>query len=264
MKNNKSLIRFFAITIIVTWILWLPSVLNYYDINVPVVFLVISMMASFTPSIVGLIYLKKERSKTEFKQQLKSRLTVKVPVKWYLIIMMMFPLSAGISYLLMTRVTVFEKAELLSNPIMIMPVFFQILFIGGALGEEFGWRGYALPKLLKIMSPLRASLIIGVIWSVWHLPLFFMEGTVQSNLPIWQFMIQNTLIAFFYTWIFINTHGNLWLMILLHAVANTSSAVFTYWQNDIGRYIGLLTLLILFAVITIFDKRRSMLEPSRE
>lgn len=66
-------------------------------------------------------------------------------------------------------------------------------------------------------------------------------------------MLQNTMIAFFYTWIYNKTKGNLILMILLHAILNTSSAVFPYWQSDQGRYIGFALLLLTLFVIKIID-----------
>jgi membrane protease YdiL (CAAX protease family) len=129
----------------------------------------------------------------------------------------------------------------------------MILFVGGALGEEIGWRGYALDKLIASHGILVGTLILGLIWSFWHLPLFFIEGTVQSNLPIWQFMLQNTILAFFYTKLYLRTK-NISLMILLHAFMNTASAVFPYWTSDVGRYLGLVLLVIyLFSFDRILD-----------
>ncbi len=137
--------------------------------------------------------------------------------------------------------------------VMIPLIFLQILFIGGALGEEFGWRGFALDRLFKLYSQFTATLILGIIWSIWHLPLFFMDGTVQSNMPIWQFIIQNTMIAFYYTLVYKRTKKNMILMIFLHAAANTAAAVVPYWQSDLGRYIGFTVLLIGLVIIIVSD-----------
>lgn len=59
-----------------------------------------------------------------------------------------------------------------------------VLLVGGPLGEEFGWRGYAMSALLAQTTWRVASLLLGLVWGLWHLPLFFMGGTAQSQMPI--------------------------------------------------------------------------------
>lgn len=244
-KSKKSeLIVFFGATILITWLLWTPSVLSAMEIEVPLVLLIISMLASFTPSILGLLLHKKYLGKQSFTIDMKNRLNFNFSKHWLLWIPAYFFGTAAISYMIMKLIVKdFEVTN--AVPWLMTPlVFLQILFIGGALGEEFGWRGFAQPRMQKIMHPLLATLILGLVWSMWHLPLFYMEGTVQSNIPIWQFILQNTIITFYYTWLYNKTRGNIWLMIYLHAVANTAAAVIPYWQNDIGRFIGLGVLMI--------------------
>src|SRR5690606_26340526 len=62
---------------------------------------------------------------------------------------------------------------------LVFPALLQSLLLG-PVGEEFGWRGLALPLLQRRFSPLWASLILGVVWAIWHVPAFLMSGTVQS------------------------------------------------------------------------------------
>ena len=166
----------------------------------------------------------------------------------------MFPLLSLITYLIVTKLNLAVDPYYLRNPALIPVVFFQILLVGGALGEEFGWRGYALGRLQKLFSPFWATLILGLVWSLWHLPLFFVEGTTQAAIPIWQFVFQTMVLAFYYTWIYNKTKGNLFLMILLHAVSNTSSAVFTYWYTDTGRWIGFVLMLVPPLVYIIINR----------
>ncbi len=263
MNRIKELRIFFVITFFITWALWLPSVLKALGISVPIGFLIISMMASFTPSIVGLILHRRFLGTELFKIDMRERLTFYFKKRWLIGILILFFGTSTVSYFLM-RLFVRNFVPVNTMPWYMAPlVFIQILLIGGALGEEFGWRGFVLPRLLKITRPMYASLILGVLWSIWHLPLFFMEGTVQSNMPIWQFMIQNIVIAYFYTWLYKRTSGNLWMMIYLHAIANTASALVPYWQNDIGRYIGLGVLILAGGLVYWFE-RNSALSDSRE
>lgn len=249
---KKNLFNFFVYTILISWILWLPTVLNAQYQEMPAILLIIGMFAGFVPSIIGLIMLKKEKG-IEFRIYLKNKLSFSFSKKW-LIAMFIFPLHGVVAFYL-TRIidSNFETV----NPIsieMVAIIFVQILVIGGALGEELGWRGYALPKLETIYGWFIGTLLLGILWSFWHLPLFFMTGTVQSNIPLWQFMLQNIVITYFYTWIYNNTRGNLILMILLHGIMNTSAAVFPYWQSNIGRYIGIFLFLIILIIIKIIDR----------
>jgi CAAX amino terminal protease family. len=57
-------------------------------------------------------------------------------------------------------------------------------FLGGPLGEEAGWRGYALPRLQAIFGPVRASLVLGILWALWHLPLFLIPGFMSAPIPV--------------------------------------------------------------------------------
>ncbi len=234
---------FILLVFVVTWLLWLPSMLNRYY-HVPNVFLIISMIASFTPTVVGIIFMRKN------KMNIKERLRF-TNLRYYWIIPLVFIVVSVVPYLVArSQIEIIYQFPFWMSPV----VFLQILFIGGALGEEFGWRGYLYPALKEKFTPFITALIIGVIWSIWHLPLFFMEGTVQSAIPMWQFMIQNTVISFYYLWIYEKTNGNLLLLIYLHAIANTAAAVLPYWQVDIARYVSLFMMLISLAVIFKAEK----------
>src|SRR5882724_9132017 len=96
---------------------------------------------------------------------------------------------------------------------------FILLFIG--LGEEPGWRGFALPRLQKKHSPLVASLILAPIWALWHLPLMGNEFPV-AIIPA--FLISLLGGTFALTWVFNGTKGSVLLPMLLHATINTVGA----------------------------------------
>jgi uncharacterized protein len=91
----------------------------------------------------------------------------------------------------------------------------------GPLGEELGWRGFLLPRLLDRMSPLAAAMIVGAIWMAWHLPAFFLSGVPQSNMSLPIFMIGGMAFNVFITWLFLNArHSILIAGIIPHAIAN--------------------------------------------
>ncbi len=91
----------------------------------------------------------------------------------------------------------------------------------GPLGEELGWRGFALPRLLEGRSALSAGAILGVIWGVWHLPAFFIAGTPQSHMSIWPFMVTIVAESVLITWVFNGTRGSVLMASLIHWTGNT-------------------------------------------
>lgn len=96
---------------------------------------------------------------------------------------------------------------------------FIFLFIG--LGEEPGWRGFALPKLQKKRSPLAASLVLAPLWAIWHLPLMGNEFPL-AILPAFLIAIfPATILA---TWIYNRTNGSVLLPMLFHSAVNTVGA----------------------------------------
>ena len=118
--------------------------------------------------------------------------------------------------------------------------------------EEFGWRGYALDRMQTGANAVIASLVLGFFWGLWHLPLFFMEGTVQAEaaIPIWEFILQQMVLAILYTWLYNNTRGTLLVAILFHTIGNTSAALLpAYFGTEIGRWVNFSLLLITVVVI---------------
>jgi membrane protease YdiL (CAAX protease family) len=100
-----------------------------------------------------------------------------------------------------------------------------LLFDVGPVGEEFGWRGFALPRLLEIRSPMGASLILGAVHGLWHLPLFFIPTVSQSHLSFPMFVVGTISIAVIDTWLYLRTDANLLLAILVHLMSNYCSGI---------------------------------------
>jgi uncharacterized protein len=102
-----------------------------------------------------------------------------------------------------------------------------------ANGEEIGWRGYALPRLQARYSALVASLIIGVIWAVWHVPKFLTAGDAHDY-SFWFFALQILAEAIVFTWIYNNTRGSLLMVLLFHAALNTADVFVPIIPSAIG------------------------------
>ena len=90
----------------------------------------------------------------------------------------------------------------------------------GPIGEEFGWRGFALPRLVDRYSPLHAAVLLGLVHTVWHVPLFFIGSMPQAQVFFPTFAIGVVAIAVIDTFLYMHTQGNVVLAILVHALAN--------------------------------------------
>jgi len=87
-------------------------------------------------------------------------------------------------------------------------------------GEEIGWRGYALPLLAARLGLARASLLLGIVWAVWHLPLFFVPGIDNYGQSFVIFALQVTAISVPMAWLYARTGGSLLLVMLMHGANN--------------------------------------------
>jgi membrane protease YdiL (CAAX protease family) len=91
----------------------------------------------------------------------------------------------------------------------------------GPLGEEPGWRGFALPGLQGTLSPLVSTLILGVAVTVWHVPLLFLEDGLLRPSIIMGFLLGSFAVTFFYTWLFNHTGGSVFMSIVSHSAQGT-------------------------------------------
>jgi len=96
---------------------------------------------------------------------------------------------------------------------------------GGPLGEEIGWRGYALPRLAARFGLARASVLLGLVWACWHLPVFFMPGLDQYGQSFPVYLLQVTALSVAMAWLYGNTNGSLLLAILMHSAVNQSKDI---------------------------------------
>lgn len=243
----KKPILFTTITFSISWTLWLLAILAQEDI-LPEIFGIFGMFSVFGPFIAFLLLIKKEKPLKETFKNMFTNTTVPI----YLFVTITPFILSGISYL------VYRLFETAPEPIdfQIIPFIVTaiiILFVGGPI-EEFGWRGYLLPKLRVKYSFVATALIVGLIHGIWHLPLHFLEGTVQSAIPIPEFIAITILTAFAYSFIYEHTKSII-PMIILHLTANLSGALFPYFHNMQGRY-TLFTLYLLLDIVLIYLYQR--------
>lgn len=147
------------------------------------------------------------------------------------------------------------------RPGRLVLIFFVFALIDGPLGEEVGWRGYLLPRLLEIVRPVPASVAIGLVWFVWHLPLYAADGSRTLDLTfLLLYAALNVAYAVLHTWLFLRAGGSALPAVVFHTAGNYF--VFLAWTlfpalHEVpgvrGWQVGALSLL---AVAAAFDLRR--------
>jgi hypothetical protein len=125
-------------------------------------------------------------------------------------------------------------------------VFLQQVTIGSAMGEELGWRGYALPQLQARYSALYASIILGLLWGIWHLPLYWTAGNARTTMSVGWLLAGLVLEAILYTWVFNHTKGSLLLALLFHASTAVTSL---FLASSIVPWVGFVVTLVVVIIV---------------
>ena len=233
----RNLIWFFLIAFGWTWFWWalfifsilkMPAGIGTPDIDLasagPILLIVI--LSPFGPTIAGFVLTALTEDKAGVKRLWKRFWSRNLSWKWLLVILLFFPaknlilrfsaqIFAGISQ---------RPFEWLDQPWLILPPFIASILNGG-LSEEFGWRGYALPRFQAKWNALTAALLLGLIEGCWHIPLVFMPGDARFGMLIPVLVFPYFATGIFRTWIFNNTGGSILAAVLFHAAGNTAGGV---------------------------------------
>lgn len=183
-RRESGLALFFAVTFSTTWAFWLCAIaLGGTPTSFPTAFPY--LLGGFGPVFGAIAVRVRRRRRGEPVPARTMRLRQGARLLWALPMLVMASASVLAGVLLADRlggpaVSLTEGKELISTAGGVVPFFFSML-IAGPLAEEPGWRGTAYPRLRASMGRLRAGLLLGTVWAVWHLPLFFIKGTVQAD-----------------------------------------------------------------------------------
>ncbi len=247
----KKITIFILLSYSISWFFWGVKILAQHEL-LHNIFSLFGEIGVFGPFIAFLIMVKMENKslKEVFGNLLQKEHNNKL---------ILFALGApfilsGLSYISMIilKETSFELGLSIQ---MIVPVAIIILLVGGPI-EEFGWRGYLQPKIREKYSIIITGLIIGLVHGVWHLPLHFIEGTVQIEIPIIQFIAITILYGILFSQIYEHSRS-LRPVIILHWISNLSSAIFMYWSTNDGRMILFtLTLTLNIFVFMYYRNKR--------
>ncbi|MEM4164350.1 MAG: type II CAAX endopeptidase family protein [Nitrososphaerales archaeon] len=251
------------ITFVFTWIFWVPQALAAQGLlttSILVDFLFSPLNPAPFGPLVAALTLTYWSSRTQgVKELLKRGVHYKVGKIWYIPTFFLFPaITGGALFLAILSGDTIPELSVLSNPLLIIGAFIYIFFLGGPLEEEFGWRGYALDRLQARFNVLLSSIMLGFMWGIWHLPLFFIPNMYPYYLiPLWGFMLSIILGSILFTWLYNNTGGSILVAMLFHTTSNLSHFIFPTLETEFGGlYSIILTLIAVVVVLAIYGPKR--------
>ncbi len=141
-------------------------------------------------------------------------------------------------------------------------VLLLVLALTDGLGEEAGWRGFALPALLRRTGPAAAALVLGLAWAVWHAPLAWTDGAVLEGTAIWLLLVQLPAVAVLHTWVFLGTGGSALTAVVLHATTSLCAVPLPGDGSPWRPYLLQLVLQVATALAVVAGWRRQPVRPS--
>ncbi len=264
MKKNwmstKYLVLFFILTLAWTWICGFISVVFGFTDTGAGTF--VFYFGGGAPSVVALFLVfltyPKDKKKDYFRRCFSFR---KAGLKWPLVTIAVFTALSAISIAIGVGLLGFEMPTMdyikaiRANPLNILLVLLLSL-ISGPLNEEFGWRGYALDRLLLKFGFIKGSLILGFFWAIWHLPWYFTPGQAQYNLlkdsvfHAVMFVPSVMMLSVFVSFVYVKTNRSILAGALVHMFSNLiGSQLLSSYTTEISMLIRYTNMAFFLGVI---------------
>lgn len=246
--ERRPIAAFFTLAVGSSWSVWIPTFLL-----LPSASSVAMIPGAFGPALAAAVMVRVRDG--SIRAWLADGLDWRVDRRWYVAAVGLptalgLVLAAGVSVLSGT----FDTSNV-AEVALLYPLSVLALAVVGGGQEEFGWRGYALPALQERWSALTASVTIGVVWAVWHLPAFlFSVPGYTGSFTLYVLLLVGLSIVF--TWLYNNTAGSVLLAMLLHGGVNGASGLGALFVGDpsavrVSPYVILVPLVWVVAVVLL-------------
>ena len=266
--RKHPLFCFFFLAYTFSWITLIPFVLSEWGVfSLPgaTASTFIFTLHTFGPAVGAYIMLRIAEGKEGWRSLWRRIRRVRVGWMWYAFVLLGVPAVMLLGILLLPGAPASFRGLPRYVVVRYLVVFILIFFGGGPLGEEIGWRGFALPRMQARWGSLRATLLLGVLWTFWHLADFLTAaqkggpGTglfpLTHHLPV--FLLQVMALAIIFTWVFNRTGGSVFIAILLHAsydaFASSAQPLFAapiVSRTDLPFAISMAALALLILILT--------------
>jgi uncharacterized protein len=263
-KEKRNLTLFFAATLATTYITYFTIVLNGWSpYEAPG--LILFLIGGSSPTWVGLLLVLFSYNKEERKAYFKRLLPRLIPGRWLAIIILIFPVLFVIVYavelLLGSPLPGMEALKSYIAQPSVLPFVILIGLGSGPISEEFGWRGFALDPLMRRFGRIWGTVMLGLIWGVWHLGLFFMPQTWHGQLGFAfagfpTFVLASIGLALVMTWVHVNTQSSILAAILMHFFSNFTSSALAPQSNE-AEIVHMLVLIVLGLALCLSMERKA-------
>lgn len=210
--------------------------------------LVVLTLAAWGPIIAAFVITALTEGKPGVRALWRRFWNRNISLKWLLATLLILP-ALALATNLVTRLLDGQAYPLFFSynpPWSVIPMFIMA-FIFNGMFEEFGWRGYVLPRFQARWNALASSLTLGVIWAAWHAGQWFVPGSNLYQRDFWLWSLGTILLSILMTWIFNNTKGSVLAASLLHGMANTGIFWFQLdWRYYVIELIAVVLIVIIF------------------
>ncbi len=225
--KRHSLVAYFILTYAITWTIWSPIVASaqgWVKWNVPYA---LYYLGSFGPLIAALIVTALTEGRIGIRHLIRRIVKWRVEFRYYAFAVAAPAALFLLAFLVNRAITgTWSDLSLLGQPDYLPYLgplgMLALWFLTYGLGEETGWRGFALPGLQKNRSAASATLVLALLWATWHFPAFFFRDT-YIELGLFGFPMFAILMIFstmVFTWLYNSTQGSVFIVIIFHAVFN--------------------------------------------
>jgi membrane protease YdiL (CAAX protease family) len=254
---RHPLVFFFIIAYAGTWLLELPYILSedgagLLPFSSPLLKWTSPVTIFTGPFLAAFIMTGVTEGRAGIRRLLRRFVLWRVGLGWYLFVLVGIPAILVLSVIVLPGALGSFQGLATLAPLTLLFLAVYGFFLSGPLGEEPGWRGFALPRLQSLHGPLVGSLILGVLWALWHLPLFFTPWNTLTTFNVVVYVLATTCLTIIYTWVFNNTKGSLLLAILLHWSFDLSTLIVApLFPAPIVDEYGLLVILPGFGAVAL-------------
>jgi uncharacterized protein len=260
-NDHKQIWQFLLIAFAFSWIFWIPNALVANGVTLPATltdFLSSPLNpAAFGPLVAAFLLTFLQQGGKGVLGLLKRGFSLRFKKIWLAAILLLpMVLFGGAIFVSIWSGARAIDLSVITNPPFALVAFFVILLTAGPLQEEFGWRGYLLPRLQTRYNALGSSLIVGFFWWLWHLPAVFIPGKFMTDnlLVFLALLVVITLTSILFTWVFNNTNGSILAAMLMHASMNWSIwAAMPDMKMDLPT-IGFISVFLGVAVLVVIKK----------
>jgi uncharacterized protein len=247
--GSAGLLWFFALAFAWSWAGWLAAPL--LKPTLPIAATAAFLLAGLGPSLAAIAVVTHQGGRAALRAWLKRCLQWRVGWRW-IALAFFFPVVfmglAAAAHVALGGVLPDSPAK--GHMLLAAVNFLLVFLIGGPLGEEFGWRGFAQPALQARWGWRSASLVLGVVWAVWHLPLFYSPGTAQSHLPLGWYALSAVASSVVFAWLYQRSRGSVLPALVLHTAVNAWSSVIPVMVQPDGSNLRPFQLVVAILVST--------------